>query len=332
MRIALALGFVGMLALCLAAWWLVPASVVGAAAEPQARAAEVAVDSWTWGTEALTPSADTRAEVQRSAPIEDVLSLAPGALAPQGRAWGRWIEDLRDDDVRWNAQQAVDELQRAPSEVEELLGACLDARDRQQRKLAALVLARRGSTVRAPRLAECLVEDLAEDEFPWGCAREAERCTYTPLWNASCAAQWLAEHPEWSRAALEAAADSGSVQQQLAVSALLALDAGSSSSDRACVRMIAHLADNDVSQDAALAFDVLATVGPRALPFVERAWPGSDAQQRELLRRLFAELAPSDARGVGVELESEGRDVSGLYGMVRPSAVESLTQRWLFAQ
>jgi len=287
-------------------------------------------------------------DAPRDEPLREPASAANGAprlateqlpaerrnAAPSEDQIARWIEDLRDDATPGNATRALDELGRASNQAFAPLCAAVESQDEQQRKLALYLLSAQARSTQVAWAAERYVAELAPDDLPlprtppsW--LAPGGRC-FTSASNASAAASWLHENRDQARSALEMAwsrrtGERAKIQEELAVAALLALDGGSKFSFAARELLTDHMRDNDIAQDAALAFDVLYDLGTSALPHIDRAWHGADAQQREYLSRLLADHAPSDPRG------ADGAD-GGPVGMARPAAIHSLTDRWLFAE
>jgi hypothetical protein len=277
-----------------------------------------------------------RAAVESGAPDEALTQ--PAAEWPYSSASAeqiaRWIEDLRDDHVRSNACEAVDALELHLDLACNALAAVVDSDDVQQRKLALYLLAHSRRSLDLPRAAERYVAELAPDDLPhprtppiW---LPPGGVAITPVHNARRAAQWLHEHADLARPALEAAwlrrtGARSDVQAELAVTALLALDDFSRFRWAAREALLGRLRDNDVPLDAALAFNVLSSVGIEALPLVDRAWPTADEQQRGHLARWLDENAPSDPRGA----DRESHQPSGI---ARSGGIESLLYRFLWAQ
>jgi hypothetical protein len=277
-----------------------------------------------------------RAAVEGGAPDEALTQPAaewpyPSASAEQ---IARWIEDLRDDDIPKNARNAVLGLQGHMSLASDALAAVVNSDDEQQRKLALYLLADSRRSLDLPRAAELYVAELAADDLPR--PRVAPRWmapggeVVTQVHNAGRAAEWLLEHADLARPALEAAwrtrtGASSDLKLELALAALLALDELSRVRWEACELLIERMRDNDVPQDAALAFDVLSEVGPQALWLVDRAWPTADEQQRAHLSHWLSLNAPSDPRGGDDELHLP-------LGMVRYGARRSLMYGWLWPE
>jgi len=256
------------------------------------------------------------------------------AAPPSADQIARWIEDLRHDQLPGNATRALFALGTFPDQTFTQLCAVVDSDDEQQRKLALYLLAEQRRSTEIAWAAERYVAELAPDDLPLPRTPPAwlprGGLCFTSADNASRAASWLHEHRDKSREALELAwsrrtGDRAKIQEELAVAVLLALDGESTHGFAARELLTTHLRDNDISQDAALAFDVLNELGTLALPHIDRAWYGADEQQREYLARLLFEHAPSDPRGAN-------GDEGGPHGMTRPAAIDSLTYRWLFQE
>jgi hypothetical protein len=291
------------------------------------------------GAELDAPSA----EAQRSqAPVQLEMAASQQAglletarpVPPTFDQIARWIEDLRDDEVAGNATSAMYALGRNLRLASDALAAVVNSDDEQQRKLALYLLASSPRSLDLPRAAELYIAELAPDDLPHPRTPPSEqRSEALPVHaahNASRAAEWLHQHADLARPALEAAwlrrtGASSDVQAELTVAALLALDDVSRFRWAAREALIERMRDNDVPRDAALAFDVLSSVGIEALPLVDRAWPTADEQQRGHLARWLDENAPSDPRGA----DRESHQPSGI---ARSGGIESLLYRFLWAQ
>lgn len=271
--------------------------------------------------------------------------LAGGAVAGETegpRDLGSLIDDLRDDEVRWNAIAAMDAILLADASPVGMLQQALESGDRQQRQLAGFLLRRiiRRATpfwysdqsvedlVRDGRLpswwldpkpdvTEALlrvsVEALSADDMPY------QRRGNVMVYNAASAVPFLVEHVEAARSLLvEAAAGDGRQARWLAAWCL-GTGGVSDEAGLVCAIMIPHLRDNEIEGDAVHACAAIYRLGPAAVPYLREALADADEQQRALIELLVRDIeAPPRTRE---DLEKRGR-LQEITGVVHDPAVE----------
>lgn len=225
--------------------------------------------------------------------------------------WGwqqRWavrlmIGELHSDDVRWNADKAIDLFNDYPREMTTpLLTAALNSDDYQQRQIAAAILRDWPSFVPTDDLLRVTVEGLRND---WG--DDHGYSTYTGF-NAHQGWEYLSRHGAEAEAHLAKGLESDDLQQRYLCAGLVAVTRRLSLLDRACAILIDGLGDDDVSNNAKLAVTSLMSLGEPALPYLEKAAEDDDAQRRQvallMIRRIRTpgcppmRILPSDAAAI----------------------------------
>ncbi|MFU8830437.1 MAG: hypothetical protein ACNA8P_13520, partial [Phycisphaerales bacterium] len=212
------------------------------------------------------------------------------------------INDLRADDIRWNAIEAMDALGRLREPPLAALERALDSDDWQQRQLAAALrwwymdpwdwlwhdpnlpawrLESIGSVTR--RLLEVTVEGLRSDALP----RDREQNRYTPVSNAANGYRALVKNAKAARDLLEAGLESDDYQQKLLCALILGTGGVSASVEKAAPILIPHLRDNDIPEDAKFAIFALYRFGDAVVPLLEAALPDADEQQAQAIRLLL---------------------------------------------
>ena len=216
------------------------------------------------------------------------------------------IEDLRDDDVRWNAIHASTLILRMDAPPHRELYKALDSEDWQQRQLACgLIWTIRTWRVRPEdkellanfpitgRLVDVSIEGLRNDELP----RDADG-NYNSVFNARNAFRGLPEVASEYREKFEAGLRSDDYQQKLMCALILSHGGVAESADLVAPILIPHLRHNDIPEDANLAAYGLYRLGPGVTPHLERAARTADGQQSELIALLLLNFAdpPQDRR------------------------------------
>ncbi len=219
------------------------------------------------------------------------------AARETARAIRRWIRDLGDDTVRWNACRGMRALWEAGEAAIPSLENALRSDDYQTRQLAAEALWRMGDRYRpSARFLEVLVEGMRDDQYPQGDDAEGQT-RYTSVWNAVRAYRFF-EDPDRVRAAepLLAAALNGDDPQQRFLSALILAEAGRTQyADRLARILAPHLADNQLSSDASAAAHALGRLGPAVRSQIAALVSSRDRQQAVLARLLLYHIDHPDA-------------------------------------
>ncbi len=211
------------------------------------------------------------------------------------------IEDLRDDDVRWNAIAAIeairyyasDEFKRNPNLISALEEA-LDSEDWQQRQMAAYLLR---TTIKdyepTPRLLEVTVEGLRDDHLP----REYEiedgkyrtkRCVF--LFNAAEGVRYLLENENMGTEALEAALDSDDAQQRFLAAYVLGATGRKNKLERIAEILLPHLEHDNIPRNACLATYALYHLGDEVIPILKEYEEAEDKQKREAIQLILYDL------------------------------------------
>lgn len=233
------------------------------------------------------------------------------ASRARASTWSELLEDLRDDDVRWNATYAGRELLarvRAglPTGAEwEAAEDCLDSEDSQQARLVTVLLQRmhlEASDQGRPRSLHPTLRarTLAWLEGAW------KRGSYVPgltprmgLATEVC----LAQIGELEQDLVRIAATPGHGARFRAAFALGA--AGRTRwSPLVAEVLVPHLRANRIEGDACMALHALQKLGPFVAPQLAVARAEADSQQRRCLEALLAEC---DELG-----SSAGHDLKGI--------------------
>jgi hypothetical protein len=232
------------------------------------------------------------------------LLLVP-TLAAAPRTADELINDLRADDIRWNAIEAMNALGRLREPPLAELERALDSEDWQQRQLAAALRWRyiepwdwlwqddslpawrlESTGTVTHRLLEVTVEGLRSDALPY----DREQQKYTPVSNAADGYRVLVKNAEAARDLLEAGLKSDDYQQKLLCALALGTGGVSASVEKAAPILIPHLRDNDIPEDAKFAIYALYRFGESGIPLLEAALPDADVQQAQAIRLLLLNL------------------------------------------
>lgn len=218
----------------------------------------------------------------------------------------RWVDDLRDDDIRWNGDRAYHALIELPPGRLPAVEAVLQSLDRQQQQFALGVLrvrVERGSPV-GERFWPAAVAALRSDNHV--------RLPTLEL-PAKGMLRFLAQRTAAAVPALQRALGSDDTQQRFYSAYLLAVVGERGSAARVADELVRRLASNTTSGDALMATHALYRLGAAALPTLREWRPGLDDQGRALIDLIALDLAsPPQNRG---ELVARGRlhDITGIY-------------------
>ncbi len=211
------------------------------------------------------------------------------------------VEDLRHDDRRFNATDALSVLRSCGPEVVPALEAALHSDDWQQRQLACEALRRIGGYDPSDRMLEVCIEGLRRDGLPMGDGR------YTTVFNAADGTRFLVQHPERARPLLRPALESADEQQRFLAAFVLGFGADVDEAARICRVLMPHLRSNAIRSDAILAAAAIRALGKSAVPQLLLSRDSDDEQQRGLVALLIAH-----ARGAPPEeLAGLARAVNG---------------------
>lgn len=242
-----------------------------------------------------------------------------------------WVNDLRDDGIRFNAGDAMVALiQLPPGEIPELVQA-LDAYDEQLRHFAAGVLRARCDQDKAavlPALLEVSITALRSDLGP---VQQAAYATWVgPLMQRS--ARFLQRHAAAAQDLLAAQLTSFDPQQRFYCAYLLTQSGLGSHpdarrlADRIAFELVRHLGDNQVGGDAQMATNGLYRLGESVLPILLDNHRYLDDQGRKLIELIQLDIKQPPrtrrefyARGNGYRVSTLYHDVAVEYDMQRSS-------------
>lgn len=225
------------------------------------------------------------------------LASPPSAWSPEVR---RLISDLRDDDVRWNGENAIWELVQLGTGAMSALEYTLGSDDYQARQFAAEALSSmRDHYEPSDAFFRVLVEGLADDEYPMdNTPHGTNEVRFTCVFNARTGYTLLTENPEYVEPAephLARALFSDDAQQRF----LAALIYGEAGDTRHIARvaqiLIPHLEDNFISSDAGCAAYALYQIGDAVRPYIEPVTRSEDEQQAALARLILYHLEHPDS-------------------------------------
>ncbi|MBL8859561.1 MAG: hypothetical protein JNL28_13720 [Planctomycetes bacterium] len=247
--------------------------------------------------------------IATSAPEEAAMeSAAPSAaIKPSNRMIEEWVADLRDDHVKWNAGSAARALICADAQAIPFLQSALNSDDSQQRHVAAYVLGQIPAARPTARLAELLVDNLAEWDTTFTRMLDdgTETCfsdsTYI-LHRTAARKRLLSDDTLYALAVphLITFLDSQNLEGRLYACDILARRRCAVQLDRIVEILVWHLCDNRIDGDAARSVRALQAYGDMALPWISSAALGPDAQQRALVGHLLAKLCPQHPSAVAL--------------------------------
>jgi hypothetical protein len=303
----LALALAGCACSVAGAWWALPGPGEASAGVPEW--AGPAAGGERADLRLAEPDAIARAEATLAPeavgiqphPVE-VASMPEPELAPGPEAILGWVDDLADDERRYNAHEAVNRLSGCGREALPALELALHSPDWQQAHLAAHVLAVRGDGSPSPTLARLLVESLgppdptltsrrigsgperedASNWFPLDTAAlerlSTDRVLFRYAESAVASLLWSASHWERIDAAL-----------------ILGRQRSDRARERALGLLVEHLADNEIGGDAGQAMRALASYGKSAVPCLARSCLSFDEQERSLAAHVLSHVDPEHA-------------------------------------
>ncbi len=217
------------------------------------------------------------------------LAAAPAAArsGPTGPEAAALVEQLRDDDVRWNAMEASESLRRLGWRAVPALESALASEDWQQRQMAADVLRSVAGYKPSPAMLRVEVEGLRHDELP---RQRRGRRAYTFVFNAKRGAEHLLRHVREAEPLLTAALVSEDQQQRFLCAYILGCAGRDEHAAAVAGVLLPHLRDNDVRNDAIMAAAALYRLGPKVRPYVVAARPSADRQARQLIDLILINL------------------------------------------
>ena len=226
------------------------------------------------------------------------------ASAEQREQYAAWIRALADDDIRWNAGDALSKLQNEPAAAPELEQA-LNSPDLQQRRLAAFALTRLGQPG-SRRLAEVLVDSMR---------REVDDELYGTITTSSAiaATRYLYHHSENAYAVVRRAAYNGDQQQRYLCTFLLGCWGSQDDLHHIVGPLVARLEDNDTQGDAMMSAHALYRLGPEVIAPL-RGWRGHvDQQARQLIDLIVLDLESPPRNRAELQARKSMHNVTMLY-------------------
>lgn len=218
---------------------------------------------------------------------------------------GLVVRDLRNDRVPGNSEKSIGRLRWLGTAAWSDLVPALRSDDRQQRRLAAMLLVERDAPP-VPDLVAVLI-DLFDDAYapPPQPGRARRPSSSIDDGAGERAVGYVARHFDKGsliRTVVSEALRNGSPAQRFAaavvVGQVMALDLAA----EAIPMLVSHLTDNAIEGDAEAARWALEQLGCRAWPALCEAARSGDAQQRSLAARVL--------RNQNVFLEPEGKRAS----------------------
>jgi hypothetical protein len=202
------------------------------------------------------------------------------------------VRDLKDDDVRSNADRAINYLTRFRTDAVPHLRKALRSSDWQQRQLAAHILRQVRQYAPCDDLLRITIEGLRDDNLPHTSAANGSR-TGRCLWvnNAHERIEYLVKHPQISRPYLAEAMRSDDPQQRYYAAVIAARTRDLSLIEPAAEILIERLAQRRGNYNPS---DALTAYGPAILPRLVPVLESSEArkawQARQILMSLQEEL------------------------------------------
>ncbi len=229
------------------------------------------------------------------------------------------VQELRDDDVRWNAERAVDMLDTLWPASREALETELGAGDTQSRILAARILRNRCETPSDDLLWAC-VQDLRDDrgDVRW----------YLSLRNAGDASNYLIRFAPRAKPLLREAMQSEDRQQRLLAAAIAGYSGLTELVDPAAAILIEHLRDNKITGDASIAAPAIFRFGLDVLPHLEPHTTSEDVQLRESALAIIERLTYPDRSLGQLEHPTLRFSVNLADSLVSDGIYPSLHWRW----
>ncbi|MDP1661760.1 MAG: hypothetical protein Q8L55_07575 [Phycisphaerales bacterium] len=215
-----------------------------------------------------------------------------------------FIDDMRDDDVRDNADSARYALSCLPTTLTVApLQAALNDPDQQLRQFAADILRANRSLPVSDDLLRVSVESLRDDRpGPDG------RWSWLQMSNAAGGFDFLLTHAQRAEPFIAAGINGGDPQQRFLASVIAATTRLERLLPSACPQLIEALGSDDIAENAKFAAAAFLKLGPAALLYLEPARRDDDAQRRQvaclLVERIIeprgpaTRLLPSDAASI----------------------------------
>ncbi len=217
-----------------------------------------------------------------------------------------YIDDLRNDEIPWNADNAVAYLTGIGLPAVERLNAALDSSDYQQRQLSAHILRRIldntafSGFVPSDRLLAVTTEGLRSDTLPFDPGDETHPSHGLYVNNGREGMEFLARFPLRAQPHLRNAMRSTDAQARFLAAIVAAQDDPPLLLAQAAPILVSHLKDNAISEDAKFAATALKSAGPLAIPYLQSAARSTDDQQRTTALLILLDLItePTEAESL----------------------------------
>jgi len=193
--------------------------------------------------------------------------------------------ELCDDEVKWNADRALDTLSALWPDSQPALERILSDGDAQARILAASML-RWKCPEPSQTLLDACIEDLRDDR--------GEVAFYIGLHNASSASRYLITWAYEAKPQLKRGMQSSDAQQRLLSAAIVGHANMVSLAHEAAPILIEHLRDNKVRGDAKVAAPALYQLGPAVIPWLRDHTESDDEQLRSCALAIIERLERPD--------------------------------------
>jgi hypothetical protein len=213
-----------------------------------------------------------------------------------------WIDDLRDDDIRWNAIRARQKLTEAGPGTIPFLRPALLSNDGQQRMLVGRLLRSFDDTTTDALVVVSLEAMRSDRPSPGDHGNDAAHAFH-----------WLRTRVEAARPRIEAALASDDPQQAFLCACLLARTGRTQSFHRTVSLLIDRLQDNSITGDAVLSAHALYRLGTPVLPHLREAWLRADPQAQQLLSLIELDLQEPPRTRADIEARGERHDVTTIY-------------------
>ncbi len=197
----------------------------------------------------------------------------------------RAASELCDDDVKWNADRAMDTLSTLWPHSQPALERILTEGDAQARILAGGMLRWRCSEPSQALLDAC-IEDLRDDR--------SEVSYYIGIHNASSASRYLITWAYEAKPQLQRGMTGDDPQQRLLSAAIVGHANMVSLTHEAAPILIEHLRDNNVAGDAKVAAPALYRLGPAVIPWLRDHTDSDDEQLRLCALAIIERLERPD--------------------------------------
>ncbi|MCZ6834896.1 MAG: hypothetical protein O7G85_03910 [Planctomycetota bacterium] len=208
-----------------------------------------------------------------------------------------YVRDLRDDDVKFNADSARRRLFQFGQVALPALTLALGSDDWQQRQIAADVL-RELDASPTSALLDVTLEGLRDDDLP----RPRGQYRFTYCFNARSGTKYMLKHIDIAETYLRRGLASNDVQQRLLCASVLGRSGRHESMDKAMPILLEHLADNKQFKDAKLGIRAIEGFGDAALPWLMRYIDDRDTQRRDIARHLVCKRDPESLFEEGILL------------------------------